>query len=480
MPSPTAIICQTHRSALAGWRCLVCQAALCPECAVGERIQTVELVRCGLCGGDAEVLRIHRGVVPLAHRLKSAWRYPFSLPAVQLVLALGTFLAVMGWVATMVPFFIRLPVLFFYAGTFWATFFGLVRESARGDTSLDIPEFTELGRDVLVPGLRGVLVFLVASLPALAFALLAYPGVGAATDVFSWVILWRIPPALVRDGMFWLLLVLGALWLPTGLLLAASHQPARQLLNLRLALRMVRGLGSDYGVAIAALAGLVPVHLAAHVLAAGLRTVNFPFIPHVLAECITLVVPLLAAHILGLLLYVRGDQVGYGEPREYLEPLLGGTRPVRDAPPLVEHMAMDARAQDAVTQAVDKEAVFDGALDNLTTAVDARNIPLALATYAELEQFPAARVPAALHLFIGQAAAVEENFPLAVAALERAADVAPDQETAPRALVLLARVLGERMNDTARAEEVYRYVQHRYPDTAAARFASKHAHYEPE
>ncbi|WP_342380989.1 hypothetical protein NVS55_15040 [Myxococcus stipitatus] len=480
MPSPTAIICQTHRGALAGWRCLVCQAALCPECAVGQRIQTVELVRCGLCGGDAEVLRIHRGVVPLAHRLKRAWRYPFSLPAVQLVLALGAFLAATGWVATMVPFFIRLPVLIFYAGTFWATFFALVRESARGDTTLDIPEFTELGRDVLAPGLRGVLVFLVASLPALAFALVAYSGVGAGMDVFSWFILWRIPPELLRDGVFWLLVGMGALWLPVGLLLAASHQPAWRLLNPRLALSVVRGLGSDYWVGTAALAGLVPLHFAAHVLAAGLRLLPFPFVPHLLAECLTLLVPLLAAHILGLLLFVRGDQVGYGEPREYLEPLLGGTRPVRDAPPLVGHMAMDSAAQEVVTRAVDQEAAFDGALGNLTTAMESRNIPLALATYAELEQFPAARVPAALHLFIGQAAAVEENFPLAVSALERAADVAPDQETAPRALVLLARVLGERMHETARAEEVYRYVQHRYPDTAAARFASKHARYEPE
>lgn len=480
MPSPAAIICQTHRGALAGWRCLACQASLCPECAEGQRIQTVELFKCGLCGGDAEVLRIHRGVVPLSHRLKSAWRYPFTQAAAQLLLALGTFLGVMSWMSGIVPVIIRLPVTLLYAGAFWATFFGLVRESARGDTSLDIPEFSELGRDILIPALRGTMVFLVACLPALVYVLVTYSGVSASLDAFSWFIRWNLPPALVRDARFWLLLLAGALWLPMGLLLAASHQPVWQMLNPRMAFRVGRGLGSDYLVATAALAGLVPVHLVAHVLAAVVRMVKVPLLPFLLAECLTLVAPLLAAHVLGLLLFVRGDQVGYGEPREYLEPVLGGTRPVRDAPPLVEHMAMGATAQAAADQGAERDEALLATLTQLTSAVDTRDVPRAMSLYAELEQFPAARVPATFHLFIGQAAAVEENFPLAVTALERAADVAPDADTAPRALVLLARVLGERMNETARAAEVYRYVQHRYPETSAARFASKHARYEPE
>jgi TolA-binding protein len=50
--------------------------------------------------------------------------------------------------------------------------------------------------------------------------------------------------------------------------------------------------------------------------------------------------------------------------------------------------------------------------------------------------------------------------------------VAPDTPTAPRALVLMARVLGERLSEPGRASEVYRYVVHRYPDTDASRFAA--------
>ncbi|MFP2931737.1 tetratricopeptide repeat protein [Pyxidicoccus sp. 3LG] len=117
-----------------------------------------------------------------------------------------------------------------------------------------------------------------------------------------------------------------------------------------------------------------------------------------------------------------------------------------------------------------KQSESEG-LTALGSAVDARDVPQALALYATLSGVPKASVPPAHHLFVGQAAAVEGNFPLAVQALEAAADVAPDDATAPRALVLLARVLGERMQDVARAEEIYRYVLHRYPDSSAARFA---------
>jgi TolA-binding protein len=77
------------------------------------------------------------------------------------------------------------------------------------------------------------------------------------------------------------------------------------------------------------------------------------------------------------------------------------------------------------------------------------------------------------HLFVGQAAATQGDYPLAVQALETAADVAPDAPTAPRALVLLARVFGERLQETERAEGIYRYIVHRYPDTEASRFAEQ-------
>jgi TolA-binding protein len=40
--------------------------------------------------------------------------------------------------------------------------------------------------------------------------------------------------------------------------------------------------------------------------------------------------------------------------------------------------------------------------------------------------------------------------------------------------VLLARVYAERMKDPERAQSIYRYVVHRYPNTDASRFALAH------
>jgi TolA-binding protein len=52
--------------------------------------------------------------------------------------------------------------------------------------------------------------------------------------------------------------------------------------------------------------------------------------------------------------------------------------------------------------------------------------------------------------------------------------VAPDGPSASRALVLLARVYAERLQEPERAESIYRYVVHRYPGTEASRFAQAH------
>lgn len=443
---------------------------------MGRRIQTVELESCGLCGGDAEVLLVHRGVVPLSHRLKKAWRYPFSIASLELLVALGSFLALVAWLAEMTFLLMRIPLIALYVGLFWATFFGLVRESARGETSLHTPDFSDIFRDAIAPGVRGVVTLLLAGAPALTYAYLVHTGIGAKLDLFAWFIQWQLPPALGRDPVLWGLLLLGGMWLPMGLLLVATGQPLSSMLNPGLVYRLARGLGRDYLLTLGVLAGLVLLHGVAHLIAGGLRVLDLVIISRFLAECVTLVVPFVAAHVLGLLLYVRGDRVGYGDPRDYVEPLLGATRPLRDAPALLTRVDVTEPSTEAQGPGEEASgATRDAAarLASLSAAVEGRDAPQALALYAVLEQLPASRVPAEHHLFVGQAAAVEGNFPLAVTALERAADVAPDSPTAPRALVLLARVLGERMQDTARAEEVYRYVLHRYPDTSAARYASE-------
>ncbi|HEY0094898.1 MAG TPA: tetratricopeptide repeat protein, partial [Archangium sp.] len=107
----------------------------------------------------------------------------------------------------------------------------------------------------------------------------------------------------------------------------------------------------------------------------------------------------------------------------------------------------------------------------LAKAVEKRDIPLALALYQLLDGVPPTALSPALHLFVGQASATQGDYALAVQALEAAADVAPEDPLAPRALVLLARVLDEHLQEPARAQGVYQYIVDRYPDTDASRFA---------
>ena len=458
-------------SAPAGWRCQTCEAALCPDCAVGRRAQTVELVACSHCGNAAPPILVHRGRVPLATRLKGAWRYVFTSSGLQVLVAVSLSLALLGFMTEVVMVFMKPLSLALYGSLFWATFFTLVRDTSRGELELDTPEFIEFFRDGIVPGIRGMTAAALVWSPALLY-LVFLPNIGWSGLGFILSGDAR-PVGLLADPVLWLLLLLGVVWLPLALIVTAVGMPLTAILNVPRVVRMVRDLGQDYLVAAGALVLLGGVHVVTHMVAYGLRVLDLFLVSRVLAEGVTLLAPFTAAHVLGLLLYVRGDAVGYGVERDYLQPVLGEARPRLAAPPIRDEAPFAEPSEgtslvevpDAGRQAADAE------VSALAAAVEARDISQAMALYETLKGQPKARVPPAHHLFVGQAAAVEGNFPLAVRALETAADVAPDDPTAPRALVLLARVLGEKMRDSARAEEVYRYVLHRYPDSSAARFA---------
>ncbi len=470
-PDAPAPLCQKHPNAVAGWRCQSCEAALCPDCAVGRRAQSVELVACGRCGGAAQPLLIHRGHVPLATRLKGAWRYVFSPSGLQVVLATSLVLSLLGGLRDMMMLpFLRVLPMALYQGIFWATFYALVRSSARGDKDLDTPEFNDIFRDAIAPSIRGVVTFTLVWTPAMLYA--AAKDKGGLLTGLATLLMVGPSPRLLLDPVLWVLVGVGVVWLPTTLMLTAAGQPLSALFNPRMALGMTRKLGRDYLLTAGALAALGGVHLAAHGVGFLLKLLNLFIISRVLTEALTLVAPFTAAHVVGLLLYVRGDSLGYGATRDYLEPVLGDTGPRLAAPPIREAGTLPGSVSQATAALVGTGPREAGEqLSALGAAVEARDVPQAMALYAVLGQLPEVRVPPAHHLFVGQAAAMEGNFPLAVQALERAADVAPDEPTAPRALVLLARVLGERMHEVARAEEVYRYVLHRYPDTSAAAFA---------
>ncbi|QDE67712.1 hypothetical protein BHS09_12370 [Myxococcus xanthus] len=464
--------CQRHRTAVAGWRCERCNETLCPDCVVGRRAQTVELVACERCGDVAQTLLTSRSRVSVAQRLKGAWRYVFTPSGLQVMVAVSVFLAALRWLVELAISFSALIPLTIYGGVFWGTFFTLARDSARGEMALRSPDYRDYFHDAVLPGLRGVVTFAIVWMPAFLYVTVLRPLLQEGRSALgAWIRGLDTPGLLTVDPVLIGLLLLGVLWLPAALLITAARQPLLTLFDVPGTLRIVRRLGRDYTLVAGTLMGLGVLHLMTHGVALLLRVLNLFVISRVLAEAVTLIIPFTAAHVVGLLLYTRGDALGYGLEQDYLGPVLGDAQPSRMVPPLRE--AGPIPFTGAAATAAETGTSNDDPLEALAAAVNARDVPLAMSLYATVRQQSRLRVPPEHHLFVGQAAAVEGNFPLAVAALESAADTAPDEPTAPRALVLLARVLGERMHDAPRAEEVYRYVLHRYPDTAAARFASE-------
>ncbi|MFP2931736.1 B-box zinc finger protein [Pyxidicoccus sp. 3LG] len=326
--------CKKHPKAPAGWRCQACSSALCPDCAVGRRMQTVELVGCGLCGGGALPILAHRSRVSLASRLTRAWRYVFTPSGLQVLAAVSIGLTILGFLLDVSLLFMKVLPLVLYGSMFWGTFFTLVRDTSRGHMELETPEFSDFFRDAVLPAIRGLVASLMVWIPAGIYGVFVRPGTALSNaEALARFKEWGFSPAIWADPFFWALLLLGVAWLPMALLYTAAGQPLSSILNVVDVVRRARRLGRDYVLTCGALVVLAVLHLVAHAIAFGLRLLDVAIVSRLLAEAVTLLVPFTAAHVLGLLLYVRGDAVGHGTPREYLEPLLGNTPPRTPRPP---------------------------------------------------------------------------------------------------------------------------------------------------
>lgn len=476
--------CKQHPEAPAGWLCEDCGAALCPQCTELRRAQTVEYFACGLCGGTAKVLRVHRSATPYTRHLRGLWRYRFSPSGLQTLAGLSAFTALCSWLTQLTWLFMKFVPLVIGFGTFWAYFFHVLRTTARGVSQLEAPDYSDVFNDIVIPALRGFVATSLLWLPGLLYVLFlreALPAVadsaGAVTNNPAFFVNGVRPDAphfsLGADPFLLLIVLAGCFYLPMALMLAASGHGLLGMLNPVRVIGHALDLGRDYLRAVGAMVLLLVLHGVLHVVAMGVRAIDIFLLSRWLAETLTLIAPIMMARALGLLLYVRGDAVGYGLESDYYEPALPGAEPLAKRPAPFRHAQLvpDSELPPA-------EQPLPGALPDLATlaqAIEARDIAQALALYPALHAVPDAKkaVTPAQHLFVGQAAASQGQYELAVQALETAADIAPDEPTAPRALVMLARVYGERLQEPERAEGIYRYIVHRYPDTDASRFAAQ-------
>ena len=475
-PSPPAT-CRRHPSARAGWSCAGCEAPLCPECVEARRFHSLDLLVCRLCGDRAETLFVHRSQQrPLVGQLGRAWRSLGNTRALLFMVGLATVLTVCELFLN-VSFIAARPLAALLGlGVFWGCFFAVMRTSWRGEAEVPSLEGTDFFGDWLLPALRGLVATSVVWLP-LGLYLLYGTGwdsrayldrllrdpmfyMTGRLHALPWELLWRSPTA-------WVLGLAALTWLPLALMLAAVGPSTLDILNPLRGVFVLRRLGGDYPRTLGALLPLGLLLLAAHGLGVRLRAEGLSWgVLTWLAQLLEARVPLMMAHVIGELLYTRGDEFGQADARDYLTPVLPGAAPSTSL--RVEGLGVTEPS------AVQSFAESMARVKELYEAVRPRDVPAAPSLYGQLSALPPARIAPTAHLFVGQAAASYGDLPLAVSALEAAADVAPEEAIAPRALVLLARVLGERMRDTPRAQDVYRYIVDRYPETDASRFAQAH------
>ncbi len=408
-------------------------------------------------------LRLHRSHRSYAARLVDSWRFLTKPSTLLSLAALGLFTTVAAWLGGGLGGLIAM-------GVTWAYLFYVFMCAARG-VEMEVPDFSSVS-DVTTPLFRGLISSLFMWVPALLYVVFVR-GWGDEESLGS----------VFTDPIFLLILGWCLFYGPIAFMVAATNTSFLTLLNPVGMVSWAFKLGADYFIALVAMAVCLLIDGGLGILQEQLMKMEVPVLSGVIAQTLSLAMPFMMAHLLGLLLYVRGDKVGYGMEDDYYERVLPGARPEGQPPTRSRGKVISAPASSpsasaaqpvpaAPAESAPVAAVVD-ALKAVAEAITARDVAGAVSAYRGLASSQLSGLKPDQHLFVGRAAASGGDFPLAAQAFETAADVAPNAPTAPQALVLLARVCAERLQDPQRAQSVYRYIVHRYPDTDASRFAAQ-------
>jgi hypothetical protein len=439
---------------LAAWRCPK-HGDLCPDCAAERKAGLSSLVVCARCGALAPVITAPRVSLPFASRLLGALAYPLSKHGLLAMAGLGLVMAFM-------PRFTILGLIF-SLGIYWSYMFALIEQSANGSDEIQTPDFTSVWDDIFAPAVRGVAATGIIWVPAVAIAIF---GVSADAPL----------------GVMWLPIVLlvlaGLFYAPMAIMVAATRNPFLRVLNPYFVVVCVGRLGADYAIAVGAILLLGALQVPVKLLGSVVDRLPIPILSSWLAAVIGLYVPFVMARVLGLLLYVRGVDIGYGVAADYDEPVLPDAKP-RGTPPAAPDVGFGPVAAGTRAAGSAPAELAPGALPtpppatpaDVAAALERSDLPAAMALWERLDPEAHHALPPAAHVAVGRAAAAARDFHLAVRALRAAADVAPDDPEAQRAWILLGRVYADKLGDVARARQIYGYVIERYPGTEAADFA---------
>ncbi len=561
---PTRQRCKTHR-APAGWTCTGCQSTLCPVCVAEQGVGThTTVTACCLCGELARPIRVRRAEVSFASRLPGALTYPLNGSGAIALLAAGVVLWGLGWFGHLGSV-ISAGLVWAYVFSLtqktalgssdigppdlthiFDVFRAAIRGWLTGATLLPAILYFALAHGCGMPSPETPLLEAEAQVqeqldelhalqegklptaeeepsewadapdenvtpeapaPERPPSMLATPDARAPERPASTLAEgpFRGIVRALKDPILWILVVLGLLWMPMALLMAATDTSILTVLNPVAAFRCIVQLGGDYLVLIVALVGLGVLQGVIGLLGMLVQAIPFPIVPGVVAAAKGMYVPVVTARVLGLLLYVRGAELGYLPPDDELEPADPSMQPrgtlvratpvapppgdaqrpraisIEDAcveapppgppPPTPEQRIAAAQerldaAQQRLTAAADTTSA-----QSVAAAAAAGDWPRALELYRSAESLDPKALAADVHFQLGKAAAGQRDFALAVRALKAAASVSPQGPVAPAALVIMGRIYGEHLRDETSAQKLWRLVLERYPNTEAARFA---------
>ncbi|MBI5478352.1 MAG: hypothetical protein HY906_05815, partial [Deltaproteobacteria bacterium] len=409
--------CETHPAAVAAWRCPR-HGDLCPDCAAERRAGVTSLVVCVHCGALAPPITVPRESLSFAARLPAALAYPLSRHGFLAMAGLGLVMAFM-------PRFTILGVIF-SLGIYWSYMFALIEQSANGSAEIETPDFTSVWDDIFAPAVRGVAATGIIWVPAV---LIAVFGISADAPL----------------GVMWVPIVLvvlvGLFYAPMAIMVAATRNPFLRVVNPYFVTVCVGRLGADYAAAVGAIVALGAVQVPVKLLGSVVDSLPIPILSTWLASTIGLYVPFVMARVLGLLLYVRGVDLGYGLASDYDEPVLPDAKPRGAARPGPDVGFGPVAADPGVAAAGAPADLPPGVLapppratpDEVAAALARGDRPAAVELWERLDPEDHHALPPGSHVAVGRAAAAAKDFHLAVRALRAAADVAPDDPGALRA-----------------------------------------------
>lgn len=436
--SPGSPRCDAHRGQPAGWRCEACGAALCPDCTYLHAAGPAALPACGRCRGLAAPITVRRAERQgYAARLPGALAYPVEEGGWRTLLGAALVFWALSWLGGLASLIAT--------GLQWGLYFSAIRRTAIAAEPLDTPDFGGLLDDVVLPMVRGVLALSLVWVPALAWLLSTHDL--AALDGGAWL----------ADPVLWLLLVVGVAWAPAALIAAAISSSTLTVLDPRFPLGLAGRLGRDYALLVGVAVLTVALDTLAGLAAGLVGALPVPVAAGVAARALTLFAPLVFARAAGLLVHTRGDELGYGVPSDYLEPILAGAVPRGAPPPPPLVPAEVQRRYEAIELDPEPEA----------PPAEAAAAPPDQA--GEAPAAPARPDPAAL-FEQARAEAAAGRFAEAAELLRSAADD-EDHPVAASAWLVLGRLYRGRMGQPDAGRQALEYVVARWPNGEPARQA---------